>query len=67
MNCVYCRRNTETREHMLFQCTFTGRIWEGIMKCFLIENPEFGYCRLVDWGAESLKGKILKSIVVKTA
>ena len=56
--CVFfCRNCLESRDHLFFECSFTRRIWDDMMKLCLVSNAEFVREDLIAWGARELKGK----------
>ena len=50
-----------------FECPFTRRIWDDMMKLCLVSNAPFVWENLITWGARELKGKELRVIGYKLA
>ena len=61
------RSSREDRDHLIFQCPFTKRIWKIILNWCLVRHLKL-YCNEVNsWGKTELKGKSLKSVVCRLA
>jgi hypothetical protein len=57
--CPFCRCRLENREHLLFQCSFSKRIWKDLMASCLVSKPVETWEDVVNWSmveqpAESL-------------
>ncbi|XP_075641997.1 uncharacterized protein LOC142613508 [Castanea sativa] len=65
--CVFCRNFLERRDHIFFECSFTRRIWDDMMKLCLVSNAQFILVDLMAWGSRELKGKGLRVIACKLA
>jgi hypothetical protein len=37
--CLFCHNQTESREHLFFECSFSYRIWKFCMHCCRVDNP----------------------------
>lgn len=38
VSCVLCNEPLETREHLFFECVYSTRIWEALMKGVLLDK-----------------------------
>lgn len=40
--CVFCRNGVESKEHLFFKCSYSGRIWqEGMRRCTVDYPPVY--------------------------
>ena len=63
--CVFCRQGSEDREHLYFQCCFTKRIWQQIMRQ---ASGPYWICNwedIITWLRERYGTHSLSSLVVK--
>ena len=52
--CVFCRNGIENRDHLLFECPFSNRIWKNVMGMSLISSPQTKWDDIVEWGIKNL-------------
>lgn len=55
------------RDHLFFQCSFTKRVWESIIRLCLISDFNTSWQELVDWSVVHLQRKGLRATLSKTA
>lgn len=53
------------REHLFFECSFTGRNWKEVMCWCMIPNPKCCWDEVVSWGLHNLKGASVRAIICK--
>ena len=61
------RSSREDRDHLIFQCLFTKRIWKIISNWCLVRHQKFHQNEVMSWGKTELRGKSLKSVVCRLA
>ena len=55
------------RDHLFFQCSFTKRVWESIIRLCLISDFNTSWQELVDWSVVHLQRKGLRATLSKIA
>lgn len=53
--CVFCRHCIEGRDHLFFQCGFSKRIWQAILKICLVDEVHTCWDDVLRWGLKSWK------------
>lgn len=69
--CVFCRGSIERRNHLLFSCGFSSRIWKSCMQMCNILNSPTSWDDMVsvgstDWQEKTLLGTIYRLILSST-
>jgi hypothetical protein len=62
---LFCHAQQESKEHFLFSCSFSRRIWRVLMADCLVVNPPVDWDSVVWWFQEKACGKSLKSYLCK--
>ncbi|KAL9810229.1 putative reverse transcriptase zinc-binding domain-containing protein [Arabidopsis thaliana] len=37
-SCIFCKNPNETRDHLFFQCVYTRKVWNGLIKGLLLDK-----------------------------
>jgi hypothetical protein len=57
--CSFCRSCIETHDHMFFQCSFSKRIWQEVVRRYMVDNSYVKWEEVLEWGVNALKWKSL--------
>jgi len=64
-SCVFCRRGTESRDHLFFQCSFSSRIWKECMNRCSIVQPGFDWQEVMEEDCRKWKTKLMPGVVCR--
>ena len=67
VKCLFCHNQTESRDHLLFECSFSYHIWNFFMHRCGVEDPSLiweGVMQLgiKNWGNKALKGLVCRLV-----
>ncbi|XP_059448467.1 uncharacterized protein LOC132179721 [Corylus avellana] len=68
VKCLFYHSQTESRDHLFFECNFSYRIWKFFMFRCRVDNPfviwdEILQLRISNWGNKALKGLICRLVL----
>ncbi|XP_059442158.1 uncharacterized protein LOC132174537 [Corylus avellana] len=68
VNCVFCRNQLESRDHLFFECSFSYRLWKFCMFRCRVDNVPIVWedilqLGLNDWGCKSLKAMLCRLVL----
>ena len=68
VKCLFCHNQTESREHLFFECSFSYRVWKFCMCCCRVDNPpviwdEIMQLGISNWGNKALKGLLCRLVL----
>jgi hypothetical protein len=63
--CWFCHRELESRDHLFFNCGFSGRLWKtGLAECNVHNHPS-DWDSLVPYAIKEWNNKLLKAIMCR--
>jgi hypothetical protein len=67
VNCLFCHNQTESRDHLFFECSFSYRIWKFFMHRCGMEDPSLIWKEVLqlgikNWGNKALKGLLCRLV-----
>ncbi|GAV62774.1 zf-RVT domain-containing protein [Cephalotus follicularis] len=65
--CIFHCGETESTEHLFFQCPFSANIWREVLKLFNITRPILPLANEVQWMTEHAKGNKFHHSIRKLA
>jgi hypothetical protein len=60
VNCCFCRNHVESRNHLIFECSFSYRIWRFCMARCRVDNPLIMWDDITQLGCSNWDSKTLK-------
>jgi len=55
----FCYGCLESRDHLFFSCSFSGRVWKRVIATCFIRYPKQAWEDIAEWSSSALKGKSL--------
>jgi hypothetical protein len=67
VNCLFCPNQTESRDHLFFECSFSYRIWKFFTHRCGMEDPSLIWKEVLqlgikNWGNKALKGLLCRLV-----
>lgn len=63
--CLFCRARQENRDHLIFECSLSKRIWQSLMLECGVADPPLTWNSIVHFSLQNIKGKNLQAIARK--
>ena len=60
-DCILCKEEKESRDHMVFACSFSRAIWKRILSLCGLQREVLSWIGELSWAVRKLKGKSLLS------
>ncbi|XP_039031710.1 uncharacterized protein LOC120166522 [Hibiscus syriacus] len=65
--CMVCGSGRESRDHLFVDCPYAKDVWSVVLRLCGIRCVDFSWDQRLNWLIENLKGKTLRSRILKLA
>ncbi|WMV36736.1 hypothetical protein MTR67_030121, partial [Solanum verrucosum] len=58
IKCILCDDESENIEHLFFNCSYSGQVWQNVLRWQAIQRQALGWHEEQRWAQEQYKGKM---------